>query len=72
MPQHTAINQGTILDLYQDAHLLTWIEAFLVDRKAQGLSQGILYSYRNMLNRFPLSIDGLIVTKIKELGLNQL
>jgi hypothetical protein len=34
----TTNNQWTITKFDQDTHLLTWIEAFLIDRKAQGLA----------------------------------
>ncbi len=37
--KQTTLNQWTIVDS-QDTHLLTWVEAFLFDRKAQGLSKG--------------------------------
>jgi len=31
----TTIDQRTITNFSQDAHLLTWLEAFLIDRKSQ-------------------------------------
>ena len=42
----TTKNQWTITKFEQDSHLLTWIEAFLVDRKSQGLAKGTLYFYQ--------------------------
>ena len=72
MPQHTSINQGTILNLSQDTHLLTWIEAFLVDRKAQGLSQGTITFYHNKLKLFTDYCEGQLITQITELDPNQI
>ncbi len=48
----TTNNQWSITKYDQDTHLLTWIEAFLVDRKAQGLSEGTLYFYQKKLKLF--------------------
>ena len=35
--------QGTILKTLVDDYLLTWLEAFLIARKAQAVSEGTLY-----------------------------
>lgn len=72
MPQNTKINQGTILNLSQDTHLLTWIEAFLVDRKAQGLSEGTLTFYRKKLELFLEYCEGQLITQVTELDPNQI
>jgi len=64
MPQNIKINQGTILNLSQDTHLLTWIEAFLVDRKAQGLSQGTITFYCNNLKLFTNYCKGQLIIEV--------
>ncbi len=48
----TTKNQGTITKFTQETHLLTWIGAFLVDRKAQGLSKGTLGFYQKKFKLF--------------------
>ena len=35
----TTKNQWSITKYEQDTYLLTWIEAFLIDRKAQGMAK---------------------------------
>ncbi len=72
MPQNTTINQGTILKLSQETHLLTWIEAFLVDRKAQGLSEGTLTFYCDKLELFTDYCDCQLITQITEINPNQI
>jgi site-specific recombinase XerD len=72
MPHHTAINQGTILKLSQDTHLLTWIEAFLVDRKAQGLSEGTITFYFKKFELFIEYCEGQLITQVTELDPNQI
>ena len=42
----TTTNQWSITKIAQDTHLLTWLEAFLMDRKAQGFSKGTLHFYQ--------------------------
>jgi len=37
--------QGTLLKTLVNDYLLTWLEAFMIDRKAQGVSKGTLYFY---------------------------
>jgi integrase/recombinase XerD len=46
------INQRTISTYLQDDYLLVWIEAFLIDRKAQNLSRGTLGFYQRKLKNF--------------------
>jgi integrase/recombinase XerD len=48
----TTLNQGTISTYLQDDYLLVWIEAFLIDRKAQNMSRGTLDFYRKKLKHF--------------------
>ena len=44
--------QGTLTNSLIDDYLLTWIEAFLIDRKARGLADGTLRFYRIKLKLF--------------------
>jgi integrase/recombinase XerC len=70
MPQNTKINQGTIIKFPQETHLLTWIEAFLVDRKAQGLTEGTLDFYKDKLALFTDYCDSQLITQITEINPN--
>jgi len=38
--------QGIISKSLVDDYLLTWLEAFLIDRKAQGVNEGTLHFYK--------------------------
>ena len=64
--EQSTLNQWTILDT-QDTYLLTWIDAFLVDRKAQGLSKGTLYFYQKKLELFTKFCDGQVIKYITEI-----
>ena len=44
--------QGTSEVSLVEDHLLTWIEAFLIDRKANGVAAGTLRFYRIKLQKF--------------------
>ena len=46
------VNQRTINTYLQDDYLLVWIEAFLIDRKAQNMSRGTLGFYQCKLKNF--------------------
>lgn len=59
--------QGIIKTFEQETHLLTWIEAFLVDRKAQNLSKGTIEFYRHHLCLFTNFCDPQLVTQIDQL-----
>jgi hypothetical protein len=37
--------QGALLKTLVDDYLLTWLEAFMIDRKAQRVSEGTLHFY---------------------------
>ena len=64
-------NTQTIIKEYSlDTYLLTWIEAFLFDRKAQNLSKGTIDFYRNHLNLFIKFCDSQVVTQIDQLDPN--
>jgi site-specific recombinase XerD len=59
--------QGIIKEYALDTYLLTWIEAFLFDRKAQNLAKGTLDFYRRHLNLFIKFCDSQVVTQIDQL-----
>jgi len=63
----TTKNQWTITKFKQDTHLLTWVEAFLVDRRAQGMSKGTLYFYQKKLQLFTNYYEAQVITQIKEI-----
>ena len=65
-----SIAQGIITVSAQDTYLLTWIEAFLFDRKAQNLAKGILDFYRRHLNLFIKFCYSQVVTQIDQLDPN--
>jgi site-specific recombinase XerD len=44
--------QGTITKSIVDDYLLTWVEAFMIDRKARGLADGTLRFYQQKLKLF--------------------
>lgn len=46
------VEQRTISTYLQDDYLLVWIEAFLIDRKAQNMSKGTLEFYQCKLKNF--------------------
>jgi site-specific recombinase XerD len=48
----TTCNQWTILNEVQNAHLESWLDAFLLDRKAQNMTNGTLFFYKNKLDMF--------------------
>ena len=47
MAQNNLQAQRTIKVYLQETNLIDWIEAFLIDRKAQNLSRGTLKFYQN-------------------------
>jgi integrase/recombinase XerC len=44
--------RGIFISQAQDTYLLTWIEGFLIDRQARGLSSGTMMFYRQKLKLF--------------------
>ena len=38
--------QGTISETLVDDYLLTWLEAFMIDRKAQRVSKGTIHQFK--------------------------
>lgn len=66
----STVTQGIIKLSTQDTYLLTWIEAFLFDRKAQNLTKGTIDFYRRHLNIFIKFCDSQVITKIDQLDPN--
>lgn len=61
-------NQETTSNLVcQDAYLSIWIEAFLIDRKAQNLSNGTLTFYKMKLGLFTCFCETQVITKIDQI-----
>jgi site-specific recombinase XerD len=65
--EHSTLNQWTILNS-EDTYMPTWIDAFLVDRKARGLSKGTLYFYQKKLELFSKFCDTQIISQITQLS----
>jgi site-specific recombinase XerD len=63
----TQQNQGIILKYSQETHILTWAEAFLIDRKAQRLSEGTQQFYRKQLKRFTDYCETQLISDITEI-----
>ncbi|HEY9087908.1 MAG TPA: tyrosine-type recombinase/integrase, partial [Anaerolineaceae bacterium] len=63
----TALTQRTIINVGLDDYLTTWIEGFLVDRRAQNLSKGSLTFYRQKLAQFSFYCEGQVITRISEI-----
>ncbi|HVP21685.1 MAG TPA: phage integrase N-terminal SAM-like domain-containing protein [Anaerolineaceae bacterium] len=62
--------QRTILNSVQDAYLLTWIDAFLVDRKARGTAKGSLKFYSRNLKLFTDFCENQAVKTITQIDPN--
>lgn len=60
----TGVVESTIKIVSYDDYLDTWIEAFLVDRKAQNLTSGTVGFYRVKLAAFSRYCEGQLVTHI--------
>ena len=54
----------------QDTNLLIWIEAFLIDRKAQNMAKGTLYFYTKKLNLFTNFCESQAVKEITQIDAN--
>jgi site-specific recombinase XerD len=59
--------QETLYTYSEDAHLESWIEAFLIDRKVQNLSEGTISFYRKKLKVFTEYCETQVITRITEL-----
>ena len=66
----TTKNQWTITNLEQETHLLTWVQAFLFDRKAQNMSPGTLHFYQSKLKPFTDYCESQVLNQITELTPN--
>jgi integrase/recombinase XerD len=64
--------QGTISVFAQEADLLIWTEAFLIDRKAQNLSAGTLEFYQKKLRLFINYCDSQVISDITQITPNNL
>jgi len=58
--------QWTRIKTGQDDYLLTWLEAFLIDRRAQNMTRGTLYFYAKKLELFTRYCDTQAVTHIRQ------
>ncbi len=56
--------QRTLSDSPVDEDILTWIEAFLIDRKARGCAKGTLVFYQQKMKSFPAYCESQVVTQI--------
>jgi len=72
MEQNNIKTQRTNLKIYQETDLYTWIEAFLIKRKAQNLSSGTLKFYKNKLRVFFECCNGQLLPDITEINPNNL
>ncbi len=61
-------DQRTITEFSQDSYLLSWIQGFLLDRKAQNLSKGTLIFYQKKLKLFTDYCNSQVITQITELS----
>jgi integrase/recombinase XerD len=61
------VTQWTTTTLHVDDYLLTWIEAFLVDRKSRNAAAGTLYFYSEKLEVFARYCDTQAITRIIQL-----
>jgi site-specific recombinase XerD len=59
--------QGTLTKTLIDDYLLTWFEAFFIDRKARGLANGTLRFYRFKLKLFGNFCDTQVVSHISQI-----
>ena len=63
----TTKNQWSIPKYEQDTHLLTWIDSFLIDRKAQGIAKGTLYFYQKKLKLLTDFCEAQVITDITDI-----
>jgi len=65
--QETVVEQGIISVSQQDDYLMIWVEAFLIDRKAQNMSKGTLDFYRKKLKYFTDYCEAQAVKQISQI-----
>ncbi len=61
------VHQWTNITLGVDDALVTWIESFLIDRKAQNMASGTLYFYKTKLKLFHTFCEGQVITNISQI-----
>ncbi len=59
--------QRTLSDSPVDEDIYTWIEAFLIDRKARGCAKGTLVFYRQKMKSFADYCESQVVSKINQI-----
>jgi len=60
--------QGILLKTLVNDYLLTWLEAFMVDRKAQGLSKGTLHFYEVKFKSFIRFCENEQITYVQQIS----
>ena len=59
--------QGTLLKTIVNDYLLTWLEAFMIDRKAQGVSEGTLHFYNVKFKSFLKFCETQLITSVLQI-----
>jgi len=59
--------QGTISETLVDDYLLTWLEAFIIDRKAQGVSEGTIHFYTIKFKSLVKYCDSKIIKEVQQI-----
>ncbi|MBP8857025.1 MAG: tyrosine-type recombinase/integrase [Anaerolineaceae bacterium] len=67
MRQTAFVSQLTLNLSDHDVHLETWVEGFIVDRTARGLSRKTIQFYSERLRLFMSYCDAQVITKISQL-----
>lgn len=60
-------DQRTIYPLLDETYLLTWLESFLIDRKAGGLADGTISFYHLKLSNFVQFCESQAITEITQI-----
>jgi integrase/recombinase XerD len=68
----TTQDHRTITKFADETHLLTWLEAFLIDRKAQGLASRTVEFYQLKLQNFSSYCETLAISYIDQIDPNTL
>jgi site-specific recombinase XerD len=63
----TKILDRTPLKLSIETNILIWLEAFIIDRKAQGLSRGTIEYYQTKFNKFIQYSESVAITNIDQI-----
>ncbi len=59
--------QGIISKTLVNDYLLTWLESFLIDRKAQGVSEGTLHFYEVKFKSFNGYCNSKIIKEVQQI-----